>query len=59
LQTAPTIQVQREIAMAKGQKRSNRELKKPKKNKTPAAISASSAPAKGMLAPSGPAQKKR
>ncbi len=35
--------------MAKEQKRSNREVKKPKASKQPAAVAASAAPGKGML----------
>ena len=44
--------------MAKGQKRSNREAKKPKAAK-PAAAAASNRPTTGLLAPASPGKKKR
>jgi len=44
--------------MAKGQKRSNRELKKPKAKKTAVAAGVPVLPARGFLAPTGAPKKK-
>ncbi len=44
--------------MAKGQKRSNREIRKPKANKPAPAAAASAVFAKGALTPAGGAKKK-
>jgi hypothetical protein len=53
--------VQKETAMAKGRKRGNRELRKPKAIKPAAAVTAATAfqPTKGFLAGVGTLQRKR
>jgi hypothetical protein len=45
--------------MAKGQKRSNREIRKPKARKQPAAEMAPAVLTRGMLSPISPPKKKR
>lgn len=45
--------------MAKGQKRSNREVRKPKANKQPAAAATSSLLTKGTMAPVSMPKKKK
>jgi hypothetical protein len=48
---APTEPVDQELIMAKGQKRGNREIRKPKANKPPVAGATPALSAKRMLAP--------
>jgi hypothetical protein len=56
--TAPMDQEHRKLIMAKGQKRSNREIRKPKANKPTATAATSSVLTKGMLAPVSTPKKK-
>jgi hypothetical protein len=44
--------------MAKGQKRGNREIRKPKVKKSPVAVATSSLSARGLLPPSSTSKKK-
>jgi hypothetical protein len=52
------LPVEQETTMAKGQKRSNRELKKPKAKKTVAGTGPVAPPTRAFLTPSGTGKKK-